>query len=137
MVEGEGFEPSKAEPTDLQSAPFDRSGTPPNETGHYGEIVVSCQTTCEPGTRHAEAPPSYRRLARWARQMRVIRTVRGPTGSFGPQNTTDQAPPGLAYAGSAAYEQRLSGDVAALGGQQERHGTLHAMLQRLLARLRL
>src|SRR5437762_2777866 len=29
MVEGEGFEPSKAEPADLQSAPFDRSGTPP------------------------------------------------------------------------------------------------------------
>jgi hypothetical protein len=28
-VEGEGFEPSKAEPTDLQSVPFDRSGTPP------------------------------------------------------------------------------------------------------------
>ncbi len=26
---GEGFEPSKAEPTDLQSVPFDRSGTPP------------------------------------------------------------------------------------------------------------
>ena len=29
VVEGEGFEPSKAEPTDLQSVPFDRSGTPP------------------------------------------------------------------------------------------------------------
>ena len=29
MVEGEGFEPSKAEPSDLQSDPFDRSGTPP------------------------------------------------------------------------------------------------------------
>ena len=29
LVEGEGFEPSKAVPTDLQSAPFDRSGTPP------------------------------------------------------------------------------------------------------------
>ena len=28
-VEGEGFEPSKAKPADLQSAPFDRSGTPP------------------------------------------------------------------------------------------------------------
>ena len=28
-MEGEGFEPSKAEPADLQSAPFDRSGTPP------------------------------------------------------------------------------------------------------------
>ena len=30
MVEGEGFEPSKAEPSDLQSDPFDRSGTPPH-----------------------------------------------------------------------------------------------------------
>ena len=29
MVEGEGFEPSKAEPADLQSDPFGRSGTPP------------------------------------------------------------------------------------------------------------
>ncbi len=27
---GEGFEPSKALPTDLQSAPFGHSGTPPN-----------------------------------------------------------------------------------------------------------
>jgi hypothetical protein len=31
LVEGEGFEPSKAEPSDLQSDPFDRSGTPPNQ----------------------------------------------------------------------------------------------------------
>lgn len=29
MVEGGGFEPPKDEPADLQSAPFDRSGTPP------------------------------------------------------------------------------------------------------------
>ena len=29
MVERDGFEPSKAEPADLQSAPFDRSGTSP------------------------------------------------------------------------------------------------------------
>ena len=28
-MEGEGFEPSKAEPSDLQSDPFDRSGNPP------------------------------------------------------------------------------------------------------------
>ena len=35
VVEGEGFEPSKAEPSDLQSDPFDRSGTPPNETADY------------------------------------------------------------------------------------------------------
>ena len=32
LVEGEGFEPSKAVPTDLQSAPFDRSGTPPKSS---------------------------------------------------------------------------------------------------------
>ena len=31
MVEGEGFEPSKAVPADLQSAPFGRSGIPPNK----------------------------------------------------------------------------------------------------------
>ena len=30
MVEGVGFEPTKAEPTDLQSVPFGRSGTPPS-----------------------------------------------------------------------------------------------------------
>jgi hypothetical protein len=29
LVVREGFEPSKAEPTDLQSVPFDRSGTSP------------------------------------------------------------------------------------------------------------
>ena len=29
LVEGAGFEPAKAEPSDLQSDPFDRSGTPP------------------------------------------------------------------------------------------------------------
>ena len=30
VVEGEGFEPPKAEPADLQSAPVDRLGTPPD-----------------------------------------------------------------------------------------------------------
>jgi hypothetical protein len=30
-VEGEGFEPSKAVPSDLQSDPFGHSGIPPNE----------------------------------------------------------------------------------------------------------
>ena len=30
MVERGGFEPPKAEPADLQSAPFDRSGTSPD-----------------------------------------------------------------------------------------------------------
>ena len=30
VVEGGGFEPPKAPPTDLQSVPFGRSGTPPH-----------------------------------------------------------------------------------------------------------
>ncbi len=30
MVVGEGFEPSKSVTADLQSAPFGRSGTPPD-----------------------------------------------------------------------------------------------------------
>lgn len=29
LMVGEGFEPSKAKPSDLQSDPFDRSGIPP------------------------------------------------------------------------------------------------------------
>ena len=40
MVVGEGFEPSKASPTDLQSVPFDRSGTPPN---HVHSDVIDIQ----------------------------------------------------------------------------------------------
>ncbi len=31
LMAGAGFEPAKAEPTDLQSVPFDRSGIPPEQ----------------------------------------------------------------------------------------------------------
>ena len=34
-MEGGGFEPPKAEPSDLQSDPFDRSGTPPKNKAEY------------------------------------------------------------------------------------------------------
>ena len=37
MVEGEGFEPSKAEPSDLQSDPFGHSGTPPKKWCRHQE----------------------------------------------------------------------------------------------------
>lgn len=48
MVEGEGFEPSKAEPSDLQSDPFDRSGTPPKtRIVFHGRGKVK-RFTCEP-----------------------------------------------------------------------------------------
>ena len=36
LVEGDGFEPSKAVLTDLQSAPFGRSGTPRQNIGADG-----------------------------------------------------------------------------------------------------
>ena len=42
LVGGGGFEPPKAEPSDLQSDPFDRSGTPPNE-GNFLLSTVKCQ----------------------------------------------------------------------------------------------
>ena len=35
MVEGGGFEPPKAEPSDLQSDPFGHSGTPPHFLYYY------------------------------------------------------------------------------------------------------
>ena len=38
LVEGEGFEPSKAEPSDLQSDPFDRSGTPPEIVSQISRV---------------------------------------------------------------------------------------------------
>ncbi len=50
MVVGEGFEPSKAVPADLQSAPFGHSGTPPKffETGadyrnRTGDLLITSQ----------------------------------------------------------------------------------------------
>ena len=51
MVEGEGFEPSKAEPADLQSPPFDRSGTPPDETADHSNFHSHGQTACPPCPR--------------------------------------------------------------------------------------
>jgi len=52
MVEGVGFEPTKAEPADLQSAPFDRSGTPP--TGAH--ILVTAKCPSSPNYTITEVP---------------------------------------------------------------------------------
>ena len=41
MVEGAGFEPAKAEPSDLQSDPFGRSGTPPHYFVTFGPTQLS------------------------------------------------------------------------------------------------
>ena len=42
MVEGEGFEPSKAEPSDLQSDPFGHSGTPPKLAARIIDTNNAC-----------------------------------------------------------------------------------------------
>src|SRR6266498_2483778 len=56
MVEGEGFEPSKAEPADLQSAPCDRSGTPPTEHASLAIYGPKCQTPENQGDSDCRCP---------------------------------------------------------------------------------
>ncbi len=48
VVEGGGFEPPKAEPSDLQSDPFDHSGTPPQTKL---AIVIYAFIGCQGQTR--------------------------------------------------------------------------------------
>ena len=48
VVEGAGFEPAKAEPSDLQSDPVDRLGTPPEIDGadcrnRTGDLLITSQ----------------------------------------------------------------------------------------------
>ena len=58
MVEGEGFEPSKAEPSDLQSDPFGRSGTPPQgQSKLYSAIAIREMVEGE-GFEPSKAEPS-------------------------------------------------------------------------------
>ncbi|EAS42670.1 hypothetical protein P3TCK_26435 [Photobacterium profundum 3TCK] len=47
MVEGEGFEPSKAEPSDLQSDPFGHSGIPPRDLSVCFLQTVFQQAVCD------------------------------------------------------------------------------------------
>ena len=44
-MEGVGFEPTKAKPPDLQSGPFDRSGTPPQTLQFAPAAFYTCH--CE------------------------------------------------------------------------------------------
>ena len=46
-MEGGGFEPPKAEPPDLQSGPFDRSGTPPKQASYCAKVNGLCQRLIE------------------------------------------------------------------------------------------
>ena len=51
MVEGGGFEPPKASPTDLQSVPFDHSGTPPRQGKAKQRPAEAGQSQAGEGTR--------------------------------------------------------------------------------------
>ena len=55
MVERGGFEPPKAKPTDLQSAPFDRFGTSPAETSWAATFRP---TVLNEKIKSDESPPS-------------------------------------------------------------------------------
>src|SRR5262245_54624016 len=55
VVERGGFEPPKAKPTDLQSAPFDRFGTSPAETSW---AAPSRPTVLKEEIKSDESPPS-------------------------------------------------------------------------------
>ena len=55
LVEGGGFEPPKAEPSDLQSDPFDRSGTPPNRAAYGRHMNPRCQPRFPPCVQVAPA----------------------------------------------------------------------------------
>ncbi len=57
MVEGDGFEPSKAEPADLQSAPFGHSGTPPN---FYATSLINKQFSLQKSSHKGENGADYR-----------------------------------------------------------------------------
>ena len=50
-MEGGGFEPPKAEPSDLQSDPFDHSGTPPKSKP---AILLQAQVGVNRNTQVAE-----------------------------------------------------------------------------------
>ena len=45
MVEGGGFEPPKASPTDLQSVPFSHSGTPPEHGADEMNLLLNQLST--------------------------------------------------------------------------------------------
>jgi hypothetical protein len=50
MMEGEGFEPSKSPTTDLQSAPFGRSGIPPykaDDRTRTDNLLITSQLLCQ------------------------------------------------------------------------------------------
>ena len=77
----------RRKPTDLQSAPFNHSGTPPRRTANYGLVTTGCQTTREACRSAAVAgsAPGPKRVVRWriGSAGRPARLPWAPTGRCG------------------------------------------------------
>ena len=84
MVEGEGFEPSKAEPSDLQSDPFGHSGTPPQKYGagtksRTRDLLITSQLLYQlsyAGVKHGNKPNRIYYLKIGARTRNRTRDTR-------------------------------------------------------------
>ena len=85
-VAGAGFEPAKAEPTDLQSVPFDRSGIPPSggqcsdrtlvRGGSYGSFASRSVSSAASGS--VPAPNRTTTCPRRSNELRVEGPPRYP-----------------------------------------------------------
>ena len=76
MVEGGGFEPPKAEPSDLQSDPFGRSGTPPKSRSCASSLRYPCSARSPARPWRAGRSPLSR--------LTLPRSKAGARGNKGP-----------------------------------------------------
>ena len=100
MVVGDGFEPSKAVPADLQSAPFSHSGIPPNGAGKGGRTpLTSLEGWCT-----ADMPyPHYRSKSSCTTSVKMV-----PTKGVEPLSLAAHGPEPCASANSATSAKTLN-----------------------------
>ena len=120
LVEGAGFEPAKAEPTDLQSVPVDRLGTPPrNQAGYCACAILRCQPRGISGKTTTPLQSAYLKIApirdkqpgrrsTAARPGRIIPVIAGLLYGFGitSQRRIQPAGSGLRPARRHRYQNR-------------------------------
>ena len=84
MVDRGGFEPPKAEPSDLQSDPFGRSGTcPPNERA-IADCGLTATGSAEYLPRASRCQSAVSRLSTRNPQSAIRNAFVEPAGGFGP-----------------------------------------------------
>ena len=79
MVEGGGFEPPKAELADLQSAPFNHSGTPPFHNNELSNIAQYCRRSkfhlCGCSIKYSSFLPSIIYMLGTITNVRIVATA--------------------------------------------------------------